>query len=346
MIMRELGRTGLKVSAMGLGCFQFTGQFGVPTAEADALLDCAMASPVNYFDTASVYGFGECEALVGRALERRPDKRAVVGAKLGHLEDGICRQRGAEAYQDPEELSRALKHSLWLLHRDAFDVVYLHEPEWAQWGFDYATGESVALQVLRDWKKQGLLRAIGLGSNQNEAVGKLCATGAFDVVLDAGGINLLARPMYENVIPAAKAHRMGVVVGACFGQGNPWLIRKDRAGLPKLLNSADEKRRMMGKKLARLYDLCDALDCSMIELAMRYLLGLEEIHMHVPGARELAHFQSNLASCEKGPLPEDCMREIRAVQDMGESPESGLLQLESLAPILGVPEGAPKFDEL
>lgn len=68
---RRLGRTGFQVSEIGLGTYQITGDFNVPRTEALSLLDHVITSGVNYFDTAPMYGSGESEELIGRALDRR-----------------------------------------------------------------------------------------------------------------------------------------------------------------------------------------------------------------------------------------------------------------------------------
>ena len=67
---RRLGRTNLMVTEIALGCYMFTGELGVPQNEANAILDIAFASGINYADTAAMYWFGESEELVGRALAR------------------------------------------------------------------------------------------------------------------------------------------------------------------------------------------------------------------------------------------------------------------------------------
>jgi aryl-alcohol dehydrogenase-like predicted oxidoreductase len=76
---RRLGRTNLMVSEIALGGYMFTGDFRVPRAEALAILDCAFRAGINYVDTAQMYGYGEGEELVGRAL------RAETGLSITEL---------------------------------------------------------------------------------------------------------------------------------------------------------------------------------------------------------------------------------------------------------------------
>ena len=123
--------------------------------------------------------------------------------------------------------------------------------------------------------------------------------------------------MYDELIPAAQEHNVGVVVGGCLGQNNRFLVSKDRAGVEQeLLLSGDDRKIAQGKKLEMLYDLSDELGMNMIQLAVRYVLAHEEIHSHTMGARALAHIQDNIRSAEMGPLPADIVARIDAIQDL------------------------------
>ncbi len=315
LIKRRLGRTNLMVTALGLGTFQITGEFGVHPDEGDRIVDYAIENGINYIDTAEMYGFGESEELVGRALDRHPDKKIYVSTKVGWLDRTVARNLGEKAYRDPVALKRCIKHSFWLLKRDYVEIFMVHEPnvkEW--WGFDYKTGDAVVMDVLEDLKKEGLIGAIGLGGWDCNVNADLIETGRFDVVLSAGGISLLNKPMFERLLPVAKKHDVGVVVGGTLGQGwNPFILRKDREGLSKLKESEKPEERVMAEKLEKIYDIADELDCDLFELTVRYVLSIEDIHAHIPGAREVAHLKSNLAAALKGPLDKKYVDMINAI---------------------------------
>lgn len=314
---RRLGRTGLLVTAMGLGCYQLTGEFGVHYGEADKILDYALANGVNYVDTAQMYGFGESEELVGRALRRHAGKAVYVSDKVGYLERTVARAGGDDAYRDPVALKRAVKHSLWLLQRDFVDIFMIHEPDrdpW--WRMDYATGGAAVTDVLEELKKEGVIGAVGLGGWDSEALAKLCDTGRFDMALNAGGITLFDRPMFRSLVPAARRHDVGLVVGGVLGQGfsMEWL-NKDVSYAQRLI-SGDEKQRTRGRKLMKLYEISGGAGVPMLELALRYPLSFPEIHCHIPGARCEAHVRENLAISMKGPLPADVVAAIAAVSEI------------------------------
>ncbi|WOC76589.1 aldo/keto reductase [Intestinibacillus sp. NTUH-41-i26] len=319
MIKRTLGRTGYEVSALGLGGFQFTSMFDVAPEEADAIIDYAIAHGVNLIDTAQCYGGGESEAIVGRALQRHPDDKPIICAKVGHLHEGILagmKERAIEAFQDPKKIMATIKHSMWLMRVDHFDILLMHEVE-REWKANFDTADCVIMEVLEQLKKEGLTQYIGGSSWDCSALAKMTRTGRFDVVMVAGGISLLNRWMFDELIPAAKEHDVGVLVGGCLGQNNPGLVNKDRAALEAFLQSEDEKVVSQARKLSKLYDLSDELGLNMVQLAVRYVLSFPEIHSHTLGARALAHIQDNIATVEMGPLASEYVTRINAIQDEG-----------------------------
>jgi len=319
MKMNQLGRTGYIVGALGLGCYQFTGEFGVRPDASREIMDVAMRSDMNFFDTAPMYGFGESEEIVGRGLAGHPGKKTIISTKLGYLHDRtVSRSRGMGAYGDVVEINRAIKHSLWLLRRDFVEILMIHEPainDW--WGFNYDTGDSVALSVLEELKKEGVIGHIGVGCWNTRILARLVNTGRIDVALSAGGVTLLKKPMFDELVPAARKHHVGLVVGGCFGQNNPYLLQKDRQALKPLLQGPDQPSQdtlTMHRKLLALYDLADDIGVSMPELTIRYILSLSDIHVHIPGAREVSHLVENLAAANKGAFDNDIVEKITEIQ--------------------------------
>ena len=316
MIKRRLGRTGYEVSALGLGGYQLTGEFRVPMAEADSIIDYALAHGINLIDTAESYGYGEGEAIVGRALARHKGHEPYVCAKVGHLNELISRRMGDEAYIDYDEIMRCIKHSMWVLRIDHFDLLMYHETE-RQWKCRFETGDCVAQTVLEDLKKEGIAGAIGTSCWDHSVLTKVVKTGRVDTVLSAGGISLLSKVGVEKLIPACEEADCGLIVGGCLGQGIPGLIFENREFTKALIESGVPEKADTGNKINALYDLAKEAGMTMVEMAIRYTLSFEGIHSNVMGARELAHLESNIASAEKGPLPEDMLKRIDEIQKQG-----------------------------
>lgn len=322
MLYRKFGKTEFEVSSIGMGGYQFTNEFNVPLETADSILDYALNHGVNLYDTAQLYGFGESEALIGRAMRRNPEaaKKSMITTKIGYLDAGIVRINGESAYLNPEKLMRTLKHSLWLLQRDQFDIVLLHEIDKPHWHFDYDSCSCPAYDFLMDCKKEGLIKYIGVSSWDLDAMARTVKTDKVDVVMCAGGISLLYRPVVTELLPTIKKHNVAFELGGAFGQNNPGLVNKDREKMKQhYFTSGDEKMVAIGNKLEKLYDIADELDCSMVELAIRYVMSYEDIQTHIPGARELWQLEANLASAEKGPLSKNIVERIEKIQDMEET---------------------------
>lgn len=315
MDYRRLGRTGFTVSTIGLGGGQYTGEFDVDPRNADELLDYAMESEINLFDTAQMYNYGEGEELLGRAAYRHPNKEAYLSTKIGYMDMTLSRYKGERAYTDPVEIRRCIKHSLWLLRRDALDICQIHEADWPKWEIDYETGNSVILNTLEELKKEGVIRSIGLGTWKLETAIKLIRTGRIDMVLSAGGMDILSAPMETELIPTAKEYDVGIVLGSCFGANSRYLTDKNRDKLMPLLHSDDPMKQNTARKLEMLYDLADELEVDMFELSIRYLLSVDGIQCLMLGAREKQHLEANLQYANKGPFNAEINERIRSIQN-------------------------------
>lgn len=310
--MRRLGRTGWNVTELGMGGYQYTGEFGVSQEEAGKILDLAFEAGINFFDTAAMYGFGESEELVARALARHGKKGVYVSTKVGWLDRTVVRNVGEAAYQSADALMKAIKHSLWILRLERVDVMMVHEPDWGQWGFNLRTGDAPITEVLEKLKTQGVIGAIGMGGWNCDVIAALIETGRFDVALVAGGINLLGQPIKERVLPAAKKHDVGIILGGAMGQGS--IVAKDRKVAQEMIdNPRNVGQPLHGKKLLALFDLSDKLDMNLPEMVMRYVAGIPEIHTHIAGARLAEHLKANIAAVLAGPLPADVAAKIEAI---------------------------------
>ena len=310
--MRRFGRTNWQVTELGMGCYQLTGEFGVSQQEATKILDLAFEAGINFIDTAAMYGFGESEEMVARALARHGKKGRYISTKVGWLDRTVVRNVGDAAYQDEDALMRAIKHSLWILRLDHVDVLMVHEPDWGQWGLNLRTGEAPITRVLERLKTEGVIGAVGLGGWNCDVIAALIETGRFDVALVAGGINLLGAPIKDRVLPAARKHDVGIILGGAMGQGS--MVVKDRQAAQNMIDNprrTDEPLR--GRKLLAIFDLSDKLALTMPEMAMRYVATFPDIHTHIAGARLADHLRANIAAVQAGPLPADAVARIEAI---------------------------------
>ena len=317
MAQRRLGRTGLNVSEVGCGGFQFTSEFGVPRQEALAIIAAALEAGVNYFDTAPMYGFGESEELLGRGLDGFAGHPIVVSGKVGWLDRTVVRAAGDAAYTDRQAIVRVVEHSLWLLRRDRLDVVMIHEPEWDQWKLDPSTGDSVVLSTLEDLRKAGLVGAIGIGGQDLAVNTAMVETGRIDVVLTFMHYDLAVQDARDALLPAAEKHDVGVILGGPYRQGA--LAVKAAERIAEIRRSGVHPwgfEEHVLRRLDAIYALSDRVGMSLPELGLRYLLSDARVSSVIPGPRKVAELHANLAIAAKGPLDPGLVAEIDGIGKM------------------------------
>lgn len=311
MAERRLGRTGLQVSEVGCGGFQFTGEFGVPKQEALEIIQAALDAGINYFDTAPMYGFGESEELLGRGLSGFDKCPVVVSGKVGWLDRTVVRAAGDDAYTDRQAIVRIVEHSLWLLRRDKLDVVMIHEPEWTQWKIDGSTGDSVVLSTLEDLKNAGIVGAIGVGGQDLAVNTALVETGRIDVVLTFMHYDLAVQDARDALLPAAERHDVGVILGGPYRQGALASKATDRIAEMRKTGvypwGFDER---VLNRLDAIYALSDRVGMSLPELGLRYLLSDARVSSIIPGPRKVDELHKNLEYASKGPLEPELVAEI------------------------------------
>ncbi len=175
-----LGRTGLRVSALGLGTAPLGNLFSpVSDRDADATVRAALDAGITYLDTAPHYGLGIAERRLGRVLAGLPRDAFVLSTKVGRLVRPLQAGEAAdpEGYVTPpgkrvwdlsrDGVRRSLEESLQRLGLDRVDVAFLHDPD------DHERqAYRDAFPALAELRDQGVVRAIGAGMNQAEMLAR------------------------------------------------------------------------------------------------------------------------------------------------------------------------------
>ena len=194
MHYRVLGRSGLRVSAIGLGCNPFGNE--VDAATAQRIVDAASDLGVNYFDTADAYYDGRSEEYLGRALAGRRHE-VVVATKFG-LQGGASRQH----------IIKACEASLRRLDTDYIDVYQVHHP-------DRATPIAETLRALDDLISQGKVRAIGSSNafawEMADAQWTARTLGLTPFACCQEFYNLLYRDLERQMLPFLQAHALALI---------------------------------------------------------------------------------------------------------------------------------------
>jgi aryl-alcohol dehydrogenase-like predicted oxidoreductase len=201
MRYRRLGRSGLKVSVVGLG----TNNFGRKLDEAGSLrvLNAALDRGINFIDTADVYGAGASEEIIGKALRRRR-REAIIATKFGmSMGDGPYRTGGSRLY-----IRRAVEDSLRRLQTDYIDLYQMHR-------YDPDTPLDETLATLDDLVHEGKVRYIGNSNYSGWQIADADWTARTHhwspFVSAQNRYSLLDRSVEREVIPACERFGLGMI---------------------------------------------------------------------------------------------------------------------------------------
>ncbi|MFF3545398.1 aldo/keto reductase [Streptomyces platensis] len=284
---RELGRTGVTVPPLGLGCAPLGNLYrAVPEAQAGEVVRAALATGAGYFDTAPHYGVGLSEERLGRALRGRDRATYTLSTKVGRrLRPLAPGERAAgEGFVDTPararvwDLSRdgiraTLDASLTRLGVDAVDIVYLHDVE-DRLREVYETG----FPALAELRAQGVVRAIGFGMNHSEVLARLVADLDVDVVLCAGRWTLLEHTALGDLLPVCARRGTSVVVGGVYNSG---LLADPSPGAPYNYAPAPGPVLDRARQLA---SVCAEFDVPLKAAALRFPFGHRAVAAAVVGA--------------------------------------------------------------
>jgi D-threo-aldose 1-dehydrogenase len=324
-----LGRTGLSVSALGLGSAPLGNLYAALTErEAEATVRCALAAGLTYLDTAPHYGLGLAERRLGRVLAGLPRDSFVLSTKVGRLvrplDDG--ERADAQGFVDAprakrvwdfsrDGVVRSLEESLRRLGLDRVDVVLVHDPDRHE--REAAEQAFPALAELRD---QGVVRAIGAGMNQAEMLTRFVRDLDLDVVLVAGRYTLLDQRALAELLPACALRGVAVVVGGAFNSG---LLADPRPGARYDYAPAPAA---LVARAARIGEVCARHGVPLRAAALAFPFGHPAVTSVLVGVRSAAEVEDDVAMHATA-VPDELWRELAS---------SGLLPGD-----VPVPAGAP-----
>jgi aryl-alcohol dehydrogenase-like predicted oxidoreductase len=213
MNFRPLGRSGLMVSPLAVGTFNFSN----PTTEADsiAIVERAYAAGVNFFDTSNNYNEGESEIYLGRAIKRLPARHKVVISSKVHFPTDAAAGPNEQG-NSRVNIIRSCEESLKRLGTDYIDLYQLHRPS-----FHIPTEET--LGAMTDLICQGKVRYIGCSTHPAwklvEGIMLSEARGLARYISEQPPYNLLDRRIENELVPACLAHGVGLIPYAPLAQG-------------------------------------------------------------------------------------------------------------------------------
>ncbi|MCC6615666.1 MAG: aldo/keto reductase [Anaerolineae bacterium] len=325
MNKRQLGRSGIEVSPLGMGCWAIGGpwrfldaQAGwgeVDDAESIRAIHAALDNGINLVDTAANYGTGHSERILAQALAGRRDQ-VVIATKFGFNVDEAARR--VSRYARPEDVISNVRAeceaSLRRLNTDVIDLYQLHV-------WDYPLEHAVELrEALEALVREGKIRAYGWSTDSVEAArlfaeGEHCAAIQHDlnVVKDAPDMLALCAQMNlasVNRSPLARGALTGKYSKATTFDEND--VRRDQWSMDTFFAPALEH-------LDALRDILTSGGRTLAQGALAWIWARSELTVPIPGIRTVAQAKENAGAMRLGPLTGNQMREIDALVGAGVS---------------------------
>ncbi|MET9214475.1 MULTISPECIES: aldo/keto reductase [unclassified Nocardia] len=298
MQYRSLGRTGVQVSSLVLGAMNF-GALGRSTQdEVTAMIDAAVEGGVNLVDTADVYGRGESEELVGKAVAgRRDDLLLATKASLPMGEERNHRG-GSRRW-----LVTALDDSLRRLGVDHVDLFQIHR-------WDPSVSDEETLSALTDLRQAGKIRYFGSSTFpayrvvQAQWAAREHHLGRY--VTEQPSYSILQRGIETHVLPVTQEYGLGVLAWSPLASG--WLsgaIRADReiatsrsAFMPHRFDTTVPANRAKLAAVEQLAEVADQAGLTMIQLALGFVTAHPGVTSAIIGPRTPAHLHAQLAAAD------------------------------------------------
>jgi myo-inositol catabolism protein IolS len=315
MEYRQFGKTDLKVSAIGFGCWEIGGTYGrIDESRFQRAVAQAIDVGITCFDTAEAYGMGVSEEAVGRALGNRRRNVAIV-TKFGVGYEEMPGRRDSRSGRVVASIEKSLKR----LKTDYVDVYMVHWP-------DPETPLDETMQALDDIVRQGKARYIGVSNFRLAQIEAAMRLRPIDVV--QYGWNMFDRRMEAEIFPYCAAQQIGVMAYGSLAYGmlsgtfdagmqfeeSDWRSRGGMMGnlnlfrtlfgpehFPRNLEAVEDLKRLAAKH-----------DKTLPQFALRWTLSNPVIGTALVGFREPAEVSENLGALGWA-IPDADMAEIDAI---------------------------------
>lgn len=288
----------MRVSRIGFGAASLGNLYRETSdEEASGAVSAAWDAGIRYFDTAPHYGLGLSERRLGEALAARPRHEAVISTKVGRLLVPNPHPTGVDdGFVVPDDLMRqwdfsrdgvlrSLEGSLERLGTDRVDIVFVHDPD--------AFGEGAAreaLVTLRELRDQGVVGAIGVGTNETHQLGALFDERLIDVAMLAGRYTLLEQPGLDTVLEPAQRAGASVIAVGVYNSG---LLSAPRPGPDAVYNYLPAPPEVL-KRVHRIADTCEQHGVTLPDAALAFPLQHPAVAGIALGMRTADQVRDNL----------------------------------------------------
>ena len=298
MQYRTLGRTGVQVSTLALGAMNFGAIGRTSQDDATAIVDAALEAGINLIDTADMYGQGESEELVGKAIAGRRDDLVLATKATMPMGDERNHRGSSRRW-----LVTALDDSLRRLGVDHVDLYQIHR-------WDPSTSDEETLSALTDLQRAGKIRSFG--SSTFPAYRIVQAQWAARehrlsrYVTEQPSYSILQRGVEAHVLPVTEEYGLGVLAWSPLASG--WLSGAVRAGqeistsrsvfAPERFDTTLAYNQARLDAVEQLAKVADEAGLTLIQLALGFVTAHPAVTSALIGPRTLDHLHAQLAAAD------------------------------------------------
>lgn len=321
MVYRAFGKTGWRVSQIGLGCWQFGGAImldgqpdgwsGVKDEESVATIKRAVELGVNFFDTADMYGWGHSEEVLGRALKEVGNRdRQYIATKVGFWHD----DQGKRTFNESKAyILQACDASLRRLQTDRLDLYQCHLWRTERW--------TEFLDAFETLQKQGKIRFYGISTNDFDMIQRFDERHHLASV--QANYNLLDRHVEQEILPYCRARGIAFIARGPLAMGKlsgkftknhkfdaddirrKWVEGDNRTNFERDIDTVERV-----KPIAQKYGFI------MAELAVKFVLTHVAVSTAIPGTKNRNQLEHNVAASILPPFTRDEFAAIQQALDL------------------------------
>ncbi|WP_102274679.1 aldo/keto reductase [Cytobacillus massiliigabonensis] len=282
MKKRQVGKSDLYVSELGLGCMSL----GTEPKKAQEIIEAALEEGINYFDTADLYDFGENERIIGQVLKPVRDK-VIIATKVGNRwnenKDGWS--------WDPSKqyIKEAVKNSLTRLGTDYIDLYQLH-------GGTMEDPIDETIEAFEELKAEGIIRYYGISSIRPNVIREYAKKSSIVSVMMQ--YSMLDRRPEEEALPLLQDYNISAVTRGPLAKGLLSNKMLDKASEKGFINySYEELSNILPQLKEKLAD-----SRTMTEIALQFNLAQPAVSSVVAGASKVEQIKENAKAVQANPL--------------------------------------------